>query len=103
MSGPTGREAVFDHVLDDIVERLNEALRNDPDAIASLVFHRVPCNAELAEHATVQVGTTDEGWDVGLLGVLNGALGILPDGRGYLTAIVDVHKRTVTRFERTTP
>jgi hypothetical protein len=68
-----------------VVAALNSMLRADPEAMAALVAHRVPCNDELADHPTCQV-SPGEHPTVGLLGVLNGAMGITPDGAGYLCA-----------------
>lgn len=52
------------------IDSLNEALKNDPDALNALIAFRVPCNSQLNNHPTVQTG--DKG--VGILGILNGAL-----------------------------
>jgi hypothetical protein len=63
--------------LDEVVDALNMALDNDPDAMQSLFAHRVPCNRALADHPTIEVGCGDDGdepFDVGLLGIINGCL-----------------------------
>ncbi len=80
-----------------MVDVLNEALAADPDALQSLVFHRVPCNAELADHRSIQVMEDADGTRVGLLGVLNGVLGALPDGQGRLLAHAENGR--LVRFE----
>jgi len=61
-----------------IVTLLNKAADLDPAAVHSLICNRVPCNAALGEHATIQVGAQMGDRDgcplliVGLLGILNG-------------------------------
>lgn len=93
---------------------LNEILEKDRSAIEGLVNTRVPCNKELADHPTVQVGhhfpTTTEppATTVGLLGILNGIFGTYDDGpqKGYgpITAVVDDEDLTrIIRFELTDP
>jgi hypothetical protein len=59
---------------------LNEALERDPEAITRLINMRVECNERLAAHPTVQVGVYDGIHRVGVLGLLNGALGESPSG-----------------------
>lgn len=52
---------------------LNEAYKADHAAMLSLIENRVPCNAALADHRTIQVGGRDDGGtEVGMLGVING-------------------------------
>lgn len=62
------------------VEVLNEALERDPEAITQLVNMRVDCNDELAAHPTIQTGFYEGVHRVGVLGLLNGALGTSPSG-----------------------
>jgi rRNA maturation protein Nop10 len=68
-----------------IVDVMNRALAEDPQAIASLVNQRVACNDALANDPTIQVGTTDAGFDLGLLGILNGITGCPP----YVAMVCD--------------
>lgn len=76
---------------------LNELLEYDHEAIHDLVEARVPCSATLAEHPTVQVADAgralDSGYLVGVLGVLNGYLGVYnrnpAKGCGPLAAAYD--------------
>lgn len=52
---------------------LNEILKADKEAVDRIFDTRVPCNSELAEHPTVQVGIGGDGnAEVGILGILNG-------------------------------
>lgn len=64
-----------------VLECLNEAFKNDPDAVHALICNRVPCNQKLADHPTVQVGQNpciENGtWTVGMLGFINGILGAI--------------------------
>lgn len=59
-----------------IVDTLNECFKADPAAMRALICNRVPCNLELANHPTVQVGTIPgtATFEVGFMGVLNGIL-----------------------------
>jgi hypothetical protein len=84
--------------LEDAVLTLNEALRFDPKAITELIDHRVPCNPDLADHATIQTMPSFGANKVGLLGILNGIFGTASDGRGPIAAIYDDAGRLV-RFE----
>ena len=70
--------------MDDAVIRaltvLNDALARDPDAITQLVNMRVDCNAALAAHPLIQTGVYEGTHRVGILGLLNAALGDSPSG-----------------------
>ena len=71
------------HMADPIqsaVKLLNEALERDPDAVTQLVNLRVACNEQLAQHPTIQVHRFGDIHKVGVLGLLNGALGGGPSG-----------------------
>ncbi len=72
--------------LKQAVALLNGIHELDPTVLPALIEYRVPCNQELAEHPTVQVGVKDGGWEVGILGILNGLFGTMKDGHGYITA-----------------
>ena len=62
------------------IDALNEALERDAEAITRLVNTRVECNDALAAHPTVQVGVYGGVNKVGVLGLLNAALGDTPAG-----------------------
>lgn len=64
-------------VAERIVRVLNRALMADPNAIQALIDNRVPCNRELADDPEIQVGTQDNGFEVGMLGILNGITGTI--------------------------
>ena len=59
---------------------LNELLAADPVATAALVNYRVPVNAEVGKHPTIQVGYDNDSrsYTVGLIGILNGIFGCVP-------------------------
>lgn len=86
----------MDAAIDAAIAVLNQALEADPEAVAGLVNHRVPCNAKLAAHPTIQVGPDG----VGLLGILNGLFGADPRGWGFICAVLS-EDGTILRFERT--
>lgn len=93
-------------LADCIIAFMNECAERDPRAVIALVEARVPCNRSLAEHPTVQCGTdTPDGpFTVGVLGILNGLCGVIPEGPkagwGLITATLDREAGTI-RFERT--
>lgn len=66
---------------------LNSALEADRAAVSKLFAYRVECNAALRDHPTIQVGGGDKYSDVGVMGVINGLFGILPDGWGLIEAV----------------
>ena len=84
---------------------LNEINELDPVALLALMQFRAPCNQALANHATVQVGGTGCGYDVGILGIINGIFGISPSGWGRIAAVVvadeDGDITSVTSFVKT--
>lgn len=58
-----------------VVAILNDLFKADPEAITSLVNHRVSCNAALADHDRCTVLTTPTNrYEVGMVGVINGLL-----------------------------
>ncbi len=74
--------------VDAAISLLNEILEIDPQALSQLIEHRVPCNAELGDHPTVQVTgyKSLETLTVGLLGILNGLFGVDEEGWGAIAA-----------------
>lgn len=69
-----------------IVTFLNELNEIDNAALNALFNNRVPCNNELAEHPTVQVG---QDHTVGILGLLNGLCGTDENGNGPIVGMFD--------------
>ena len=59
---------------------LNDALARDPKAMTELVNMRVPCNKELSDHPTIHTTLMGADFRLGVLGLLNGALGNSPTG-----------------------
>lgn len=91
------------HLIQRVVDLMNEALEADQTAISNLINHRVPCNETLADHPTIQCGIRSPAalsdTTVGLLGILNGICGIKPDGYGYVYACMDGVFNVVIKFE----
>lgn len=89
---------------DALIVFLNSLAQIDPVAMGKLVAARVPCNDEMRDHPTVQTG--DEGGVVvvGLLGILNGWIGIIETGQykgwGEIAALAERDGR-VTGFVKT--
>jgi hypothetical protein len=75
-------EAEKIELAESVIVYMNEIMDKDRKAVHTLVELRVPCNDALADHPTVQV----TGNVVGLLGILNGLIGIKEDGMGYVAA-----------------
>jgi len=94
------KEAHFKVQLGHTVLALNQINELDPTVLPLLIGHRVPCNQALADHPTVQVGKNGKGYEVGLLGILNGFFGIKEDGYGYIAArYSDTRLGRIERFE----
>lgn len=91
--------------LDEVIAFLNEVAALDREAVERLVAARAPCNEALSSHPSVQVGAIPGGWEVGLLGVLNGLFGAFGpeaaerEGWGPIAAVYE--GGALVRFERT--
>lgn len=73
-----------------VVDFLNSLLTVDRDAVDALIKNRVPCNTAMREHPTVQVDIDEtKQARVGLLGILNGLVGVDTDGWGFVTVKYD--------------
>lgn len=73
--------------VQEVIEVLNRIHEKDPTVLPALINYRVPCNNILSEDPTVQVGmNADGGWEVGLLGILNGVCGVNASDIGYIAA-----------------
>lgn len=70
----------------EVVNFLNEALELDRECISELFLdHKVKCNRSMADHETIQVlRFSEEVFNLGVLGLLQGLFGIRADGMGYL-------------------
>lgn len=101
------RKLKSEALADLLIQRLNEIARVDPDAMAALIKTRVPCNDAMLRHPTVQVarqvGASDDAFEVGFLGMLNGIIGVIEDGPrkgwGHIAAVMD-DDGTLLRFGR---
>jgi hypothetical protein len=87
-----------------VINSLNEYLALDPSAMYNLVEFRTPTNQALTDHSSVQVNTEGKVPVVGLLGILNGIVGVMPDSElGYITAVFDSSRKILLRFELSNP
>lgn len=75
--------------VSDAIDFLNSLFEIDGSAMLLLINSRVPCNERMANHKTVQVGKTDDGYEFGLMGVLNGLFGSNDQGCGYIAVSID--------------
>ena len=73
--------------IEEVIEFFNELLKIDPIAINSIFGIRVPCNKELANHESVQVGSREgkDWFTVSTIGILNGLFGIDEYNWGHLS------------------
>lgn len=72
------------------IQYLNELIALDREVMHELVEGRVPCNEAIAGHPTAQISRDDEGKRVlGLLGVINGLIGVDKESWGYVAGIFD--------------
>ena len=62
------------------VQMLNGALERDPEAITRLVNQRIECNDALAADPAIRAQVIDGVARIGVLGLLNAALGDSPTG-----------------------
>lgn len=102
-----GQDFVNGILADTLIQRLN-SLCGAPGvrkAITDLIEVRVEVSAEVAEHPTLQVADDGESTKLGILGFINGLVGVLPDGPrqgwGYITAVYDDETQELLKFERT--
>lgn len=102
-----GQDFVNGILADTLIQRLN-SLCEAPGvrkAITDLIEVRIPISNEVADHPTLQVVDGGDDALLGILGFLNGLVGVLPDGPrqgwGYITAIFDDETQELLKFERT--
>jgi hypothetical protein len=90
---------------DSIIKFLNEVNVLDPTLMVKMISTYWPCNAAIANHASIQtVGNTSNAASCGILGLLNGYCGAVEVGpyRGWgpITAIFEDDGR-IRAFVRT--
>ena len=97
----------FKAQLEHTILVLNQINELDCTVLPDLIGYRTSCNQALAEHPTVQVGLWHEnqpfgeanGYEVGLLGILNGLFGVKEDGYGYIAARFSDDLERIEHFE----
>ena len=75
--------------IQDVCDLLNEMLKLDPKATKCLAQNKVSCNRSIAEHPSIQVSETDQGYYVGMVGILNGLFGTGTDNMGAICYKLD--------------
>lgn len=81
--------------LDHVLARLNEWTQMDTTAMEALIEKRTRCNDALADAPSIQALKCEEGegFEVGVLGVLNGLFGSIEEGEkkgwGQIAAVFD--------------
>lgn len=90
------------NAIDQAIKVLNRIHAADPTVMPALISHRVPCNEAVAADPAVQVGVIPAGFEVGILGIINGIFGCDSSGRGFIAADYDegYNGFTLTRFVR---
>lgn len=90
--------------VDDMIGFLNDLLVTDPDCLTRLMQLRMVCNEKMENHPTVQVGENGARSVVGLMGIINGFFGTIPDGdckdHGFITMLFD-KDHNIIQFIRT--
>ncbi len=91
-----------------LVDRLNQLLVSAPevpDLLEELCERTVPVPSSLVNHPTIQVRDLDGEPSVGLLGILNGLLGVVPEGPragwGHIVAHFDPQSGKLLHFSLT--
>jgi len=83
-----------------IVDRLNDAMLYDPEAMHKLCETRVSCNQALIDHPTIQVLVDDDKPPaVGMIGILNGLVGTRDNGWGYIAGTYDDETGQLLEFQ----
>lgn len=75
--------------IDDAISYLNDLIALDKPAIAALLANRVPCNADLADHPTVQAQAQHGGYHVGMMGIINGLFGVDKNSFGRIRYVFE--------------
>ena len=85
----------------ELIQRLNALIQVDDvrDCLGRLLETRIPVSQVVAEHPTIQV--VGDPAHVGLLGLLNGLVGVLPNGLGYISASMDGESGALMHFQLT--
>lgn len=105
-----GRERAETELVDRAIAVLNRVHAADPKVLPRLISYRVACNRAVADDPAVQVGLrkhpgregrpdSPDTFEVGLLGIVNGILGVQPDTEyGWVAAVYDDTTRELTGF-----
>jgi hypothetical protein len=81
------RDLMKEAMAKQAVEVLNELLKLDPDCTKKLLATYFFTNEAVAAHPTIQVMNIEKRPAVGLLGIINGVIGVQPDDQtGYIAA-----------------
>ena len=83
--------APTERFINGVVDTLNRALESDPEHVRKLFDLHVRCNEALAYDPTIQVNKTADGYEVGLLGIING---IVQDVRSDVVVVIDLDEET---------
>jgi len=82
-----------------IINILNELLELDRPAVGALIANRVPCNQDFANHPNVLVWPQNNGFHIGILGLLNGICGLEIDNNGLIEAVFEEKDGELNRLK----
>lgn len=86
------------NIIDKIINIMNEALELDRNAVEELISTRVSCNEALSAHKSIQVKKEQDGYSLGVLGLLNGIGGIRSNSWGHICVIIN-EDGSIVRFD----
>lgn len=77
--------------VDKVVDYLNNILRIDPSVVDELFLNRVPCSEKLHDNSTAQIRKhNNETYSIGVLGIINGLIGIGEEKQyGPIAMVID--------------
>jgi len=94
----------------EIIRRLNRLIENKDvrKDLSDLIENRIPCTDTTLRHPTIQTQTIEGSPHIGFLGMLNGIVGVIPEGPrqgyGYIAGTFDgPDNEDLTGFRTTAP
>jgi len=69
-------DATKQQIFDAVIAYFESVRQRDPAAVSALLNVRIPCNRELANHPTCEIGVSKAfvGYRLGVLGLINGLM-----------------------------
>ena len=73
----------------DVIAYLNSLVETDSLAIRAMLCMRIPCNEALADDPTCIVDQWEQGFTVGLMGLINGMFGLNENDIGKIAYMMN--------------